>query len=81
MVDVHLWSGLRALVEGRDTVPVEAKTTGEVLDALRRDYPALIPTLDAGVSLAIDGKIIANSRAEPVHETSEVYLMQRLKGG
>ena len=81
MVEVRLWSGLRPLVDGRDSVAVEGRTVGQLLTALRRDYPALGPTLDAGVSVAVDGKMIASSLTEPVGEDSEVVLMARLKGG
>lgn len=81
MVDVALWSGLRPLVGGRDSVTVEGGTVGEILTALRRDYPALGPTLDAGVSVVVDGRVIAASLTEPVRPDSEVVLMMRLKGG
>lgn len=81
MVDVALWSGLRPLVGGRDSVAVEGSTVGEILTALRRDYPALGPTLDAGVSVVVDGRVIATSLTEPVSPDSEVVLMMRLKGG
>ncbi|WP_146344261.1 MoaD/ThiS family protein [Falsiphaeobacter marinintestinus] len=81
MVEVQLWSGLRALVDGKSSVQVEAKTVGEVLTGLVKAYPALQGPIDAGVSVAVDGRIIASALNEPVHPDSEVVLMQRLKGG
>lgn len=81
MVEVNLWSGLRSYTDGLDRVEVEATNVGEVLRELARVYPALQPTLDEGVSVAVDGKIIAASLDAPVAADSEVYLMQRLKGG
>ena len=81
MVEVALWSGLRPLVDGRASVTVAGRTVGQILDAIRRDYPALAPTLDAGVSVVVDGRVIASSLTEPVAEDSEVVLMMRLKGG
>jgi hypothetical protein len=33
------------------------------------------------VSVAVDGLVIANNRAFPIAPGSEVYLLQRLKGG
>ena len=81
MVEVNLWLGLRSLADGNDKVEVDAKNVGEVLNGLAEAYPRLIPTIEAGVSVAVDGKLIANDLTEPVFPTSEVYLLQQLKGG
>lgn len=81
MVEVNLWSGLRSMTGGRQVVEVEASTVGEMLRALERAYPELGPVIEAGVSVAVDGRIIASSLSEPVPEGSEVYLLQRLRGG
>ncbi len=62
-------------------VMVEAKTTGEVLRELVRAHPQLQGPIDAGVSIAVDGRIIASGLSEPIAPGSEVYLMQRLRGG
>ncbi|WP_369410589.1 MoaD/ThiS family protein [Parasedimentitalea denitrificans] len=80
-IEVHLWSGLRTLTDGLEKVEVEASNTGELLDALAKDYPALVPVIEAGVSIAIDGRIIATGLMEPLRPDQEIYLMQRLKGG
>ena len=81
MVEVNLWSGLRALADGKDRVEVDAKNVGEVLAGLVAAHPGLQDAIDAGVSVAVDGRIIVNTMTEPVQPDSEVYLMQRLKGG
>lgn len=81
MVEVHLWAGLRAFADGNETVEVEANNVGEVLRGLAHAYPGLQSAIDAGVSVAVDGRVIASSLTEPVSDESEVYLMQRLKGG
>jgi molybdopterin synthase sulfur carrier subunit len=81
MPDVHLWSGLRAMADGKEVVAVEASTVGEVLTALVAAHPGLKDAIDAGVSVAVDGRIIASALNEPVRPDSEVYLMQRLRGG
>ena len=49
MVEVHLWSGLRAQAGGHETVEVDAKTVGEVLKALIAAHPGLKPSIGAGV--------------------------------
>ncbi|SMO57312.1 MoaD/ThiS family protein [Ruegeria faecimaris] len=81
MVEVHLWSGLRSLTGGQQVVEVEAKTTGELLRELARVHPQLQAPIDAGVSISINGRVIASGLTEPIPEGSEVYLMQRLRGG
>jgi sulfur-carrier protein len=81
VVEVNLWSGLRELADGNAKVEIEASTVGEVLSGLVAAYPALGPAIEAGVSVAVDGRIIASALAEPVRPDSEVYLLQRLKGG
>lgn len=81
MVEVNLWSGLRAHADGQDKVEVEAKNVGEVLSGLVAKHPGLGPIIDAGVSVSVDGRVIASSLTYPVSDDSEVWLMQQLKGG
>ena len=81
MVEVNLWSGLRAFTGGKTVVEVEGDTMREVLDNLAAVHPGLASAIEAGVSVAIDGRVIASSLTEPVPPDAEVFLMQRLKGG
>ncbi|SEO64542.1 ThiS family protein [Salinihabitans flavidus] len=81
MVEVNLWSGLRPLADGKEVVEVQADTVGALLDALVEKHPGLQEAIDAGVSVAVDGRIIASAQDEPIAPDSEVFLMQRLKGG
>ena len=81
MVKVHLWSGLRSLVDGQDEVEVEASKVGEVLRGLIIQYPELEDYIVSGVSVAVDGKIIASDLTKSVTEKSEIYLIQKLRGG
>ncbi len=81
MVKVQLWSSLRRFSDGKDTIEVEGKTIGQVLDSIVKLYPGLKPTIDAGVSVAVDGKIMARDLTAKVQPDSEVYLLQQIKGG
>ena len=81
MVEVNLWLGLRSYTGGRDKIEVEASNIGELLAAIVEAYPALEPVIEAGVSVAVDGRIIFNDLTEPITPESEVYLLQQLKGG
>ncbi len=81
MVEVNLWSGLKTYTGGKQKVEVEARNVGELLRGLVQTYPDLEPVIEAGVSVAVDGRIIASSLTEPVSAENEIYLIQRLKGG
>jgi molybdopterin synthase sulfur carrier subunit len=81
MVTVTVWGSLRAFTDGQAEVTVEAANFKEVLDGLRRDWPGLGPTIDAGVSLAIDGRMVKDSWFHPVRPDSEVVLMPYMQGG
>lgn len=81
LVKVHLWSGLRALAGGSETVELRAATIGQMLDALIAKHPALDDAINAGVSVSIDGRIHAQDVTCPVSGENEIYLLQRIKGG
>lgn len=81
MVEVNLWSGLRRFTDGAEVVEVEARTVGQVLDALVAAHPGLGPVIEAGVSVAVDGEVVTGGRQVPVSPDSEVFLMQQIKGG
>ncbi|MCB1389621.1 MAG: MoaD/ThiS family protein [Rhodobacteraceae bacterium] len=81
MVEVNLWSGLRRFTDGAEVVEVEARTVGQVLDALVAAHPGLGPVIEAGVSVAVDGEVVTGGRQVAVSPDSEVFLMQQIKGG
>lgn len=81
MAKVHLWASLRRFADGQEVVEVDAATVGQMLDALEKAHPGLGPAIKAGLSVAVDGEVIANNRAAAVKPDSEVFLLQRLKGG
>ena len=81
MPRVQLWGSLSAAIGGRTEVEIEAGTLRELLDTLARDYPALQPQLERGISVAIDGLIYNDNWFTPIRPDSEVVLLARLKGG
>ena len=77
MVAVNLWSGLRAFADGKDVVEVDAKNVGEVLEGLVKAHPGLEHVIEAGVSVAVDGKVIASGTVADIRDSSavqEAYL-------
>ncbi len=81
MVEVNLWSGLRRFTGGQDKIEVEARTVGDVLKGIVQVHPGLDSVVEAGVSVAVDGKVIASDLTAPVNPDSEVFLIPQLKGG
>lgn len=81
MVEVTLWGNLKPFADGNSVVEVEAKTTGQLLDRLEAAYPGLADHIEAGVSISVNGRVIATSLTEPIPEDAEVVLLPRLKGG
>lgn len=81
MVEINLWSGLRRFAGGQDKVDVTGNTVGEILDDLVARYPGMAPVIQAGVSISVDGEILPTARHVPVRDDSEIFLLQRLKGG
>lgn len=81
MVKVQLWSGLKRFTDGEEIIEVEGRTIGEVLKNIVADYPALEATIEAGVSVAVDGKIMARDLTTRIESESEVFLLQQIKGG
>jgi hypothetical protein len=43
--------------------------------------PRLKPTLDKGVTVAIDGELYRDAHFEPIPEGAEVFLLPRMAGG
>ena len=81
MVKVRIWGSLQSATDDRAEVEIEAGTLRELLDGLAREYPALRPQLERGVSVAIDGKVYNDSWFTPISPDSEVVLLARLRGG
>lgn len=80
-VKVHLWAGLRSLAGGQEIVEVSASNIGQMLDAIGAEHPALEDYLEDNVSVSVDGRIMATDLTHPLTEESEIYIIQRLRGG
>ena len=80
-VNVYLWSSLKKFTNDQDKLTLEAKSIGELLGILERDFPGLKPFLDSGISFAINGELSNTNSNEPLPDGAEIYLMQKLKGG
>ena len=81
MAEVNLWSGLRQFTAGELVVKVKADTGGKMLDEIVSSYPNLEPIIEAGVSVAVDGEMIAGANHTPIKPDSEIFILQQFKGG
>lgn len=81
MAEVNLWSGLRQFTDGELVIKVKADTVGKMLDELISIHPNLEPIIEAGVSVAVDGEMIAGANHTPIKPDSEIFILQQFKGG
>ena len=81
MAEVNLWSGLCQFTDGELVIKVKADTVGKMLDELIFIYPNLEPIIEAGVSVAVDGEMIAGANHTPIKPDSEIFILQQFKGG
>ena len=81
MVKVKIWGSLRQFVDDQEWVQVDAGNFKELLDQLSHEYPGLIPQIERGVSLAVDGVIYRNAWFTPISDENEIVLMPYMVGG
>jgi len=81
MARVVIFGSLRAFTGGVAEVEIEASTTRELLGKLAARYPALAETIEAGVSLAIDGEVFKEAWFTPIGPEADVVVMPLMVGG
>ena len=81
MIKVHLASSLRDLTDGVADVEVEAATVRRLIKALDERFPGMGDRLVEGVSVSIDGEIIADALYEDIPDGAEVHFLPTLSGG
>ena len=80
-VRVHLSSNLRGPTGGTAEVDADGSTVGALIDDLDRRYPGLGDALRAGVSVVVDGLLIAHPEFEPVADGAQIYFVPQTAGG
>ena len=78
---IHLSSNLRGPAGGLAELEATGATVGALIDDLDCRYPGLGDALRAGVSVVIDGLLVAHPEYEPVPEGAEVYFVPQTAGG
>ena len=80
-VNVYLWTSLKKFTNEEDRLSIEAKSIGELVGVLERDFPGVKPFIDGGISFAVNGELSNPNSNELLPDGAEIYLMQKLKGG
>jgi molybdopterin converting factor small subunit len=73
-------SGLAPYTGGVESIDIDAPRVGELLQALREQFPELTEPL-ALMSIAVDGVIHQHPDYVSLDATSEVHLVPRISGG
>ena len=81
MARVVIFGSLRVFTDGEGEIEISATNTRSLLQELASRYPGLRNTIDAGVSLAIDGEVFKEAWFTPISEDSEVVVMPLMVGG
>jgi len=80
-VRVEIFESLAVRSGAGRVVEVEASNLRDLLAALGKKYPGMKPTLDRGVSVAIDGRIYTQDLFREIGPENEIVLIPQLRGG
>lgn len=81
MAHVVIFGSLRAFTRSEGEVEISASNTKILLEKLVARYPELTETVQAGVSLAIDGEVYKDAWFTPISDDSEVVVLPLMVGG
>ena len=80
MARVILTGALRDAAAGRE-IEVEASTVRELLQRLEARIPGIARKVEEGLSMAIDGDIVADPLLERLDPDSEIHFLPPIRGG
>jgi len=78
---VVLGSSLRRYTGGVDELEIDAATIKQLLTKLGAQHPKLVPILEHGLAIAINGTIYQGALLEPIPPDAEVHLLPPIEGG
>ncbi len=81
MPEIKLWGALRSCVDDAHSVDIDAKTIRELFNKLAERYPCMVPFIESGISVAINGEIYRDSWHIKLPVDAEIYLLPRIEGG
>jgi molybdopterin converting factor small subunit len=81
MAHVTLIGNLRQFTGGVSEIEIDASNVHQLFNRLGEKYPALLPHLQTGSAVAIDGQIYQDALFAPIQDASEVFLLPQIAGG
>ena len=81
MAHVTLIGNLRQFTGGVTELEVDAGTVRQLFARLGDRYPALLPHLESGSAVAIDGQIYQDALFQEIRSDSEVHILPQIAGG
>jgi sulfur-carrier protein len=81
MAHVTLIGNLRQFTGGVSELAVEATTVRQLFARLGEKFPDLLPHLETGSAVAIDGQIYQDALLQPIAPDSEVHILPQIAGG
>jgi molybdopterin converting factor small subunit len=81
MAHVTLIGNLRQFTGGVSALDVEASTVRQLFARLGEKFPGLLPHLEKGSAVAIDGQIYQDALFQEIGPDSEVHILPQIAGG
>jgi sulfur-carrier protein len=81
MAHVSLIGNLSQYTGGVTKLDVDAANVRQLFARLGEKYPALLPHLEKGSAVAIDGQIYQDALFEPISPDSDVHILPQIAGG
>ena len=87
MATVVIPALLRKFTDGKDRISASGRNIGQLIDDLERQCPGLREHLiedgevKPSIAISIDGEMGTAGVLEPVHESSEVFILPAIGGG
>lgn len=81
MARVTLIGNLRQYTNGLTEIDVEARDVRQLFRTLGEQFPALLPHLETGSAVAIDGQIYQDALFQEIGPESEVQILPQIAGG
>lgn len=81
MAHVTLIGNLRQFTGGVTALDVEAASVRQLFVRLGERFPALLPHLENGSAVAIDGQIYQDALFQEIGPDSEVQILPQIAGG